>query len=107
MPATHAPALLSQPGPTGSSDVKHAVPGIMSLELALELALPSTCWDLKSGGSMTGKFKAKKTEPRPKKSRTIAGRTSRKVKLETADAGVAAKRVGLSPSQPHSKSYGR
>lgn len=56
---------------------------------------------------MTGKFKAKKTELRPKKSRTIAGRTSRKVKPETADAGVAAKRVGLSPSQPHSKSYGR
>ena len=55
---------------------------------------------------MTGKFKAKKTEPRPK-SRTIAGRTSGKVKLETTDAGVAAKRVGLSPSQPHSKSYGR
>lgn len=56
---------------------------------------------------MSGKFKAKKTEQRPKKSRTIAGRTSGKVILETANAGVAVKRLGLSPSQPHSKSYGR
>ena len=56
---------------------------------------------------MTAKFKAKKTEARPKKSRAIAGRTSRKVILETPDAGVAVKRLGLSPAQPHSKSYGR
>jgi hypothetical protein len=80
----------------------------VSLELALELAVPRTSrTNLKSGGRMSGKFKAKRTEGRPKKSRTIAGKTSRKVILETTDAGVAPKRVALSPSQPHSKSYGR
>jgi hypothetical protein len=39
--------------------------------------------------------------------RWIACATNRKVILETPDAGVAVKRVGLSPAQPHSKSYGR
>jgi hypothetical protein len=56
---------------------------------------------------MSSKSKARRTPTRPKKSRSISGATSRKVKLETPDAGVATKRVALSPSQPHSKSYGR
>jgi len=53
------------------------------------------------------KFKSKKDRNRLIKSTVISGVTSRKVKIETPHAGVSPKRVALSPSAPHSKTYGR
>jgi hypothetical protein len=57
---------------------------------------------------MSIKSKARKAslQLQPKKSRSISGATSRKVKVETRNARVATKRAALSPSQPHSKTYG-